>query len=81
MLKQAGLVFAIVVTKQALDWYAINNAISKSGQSSYEAKVEDALNQNAVPNVRFAAGTGGTINLKTDDPQQNAVLCVVEVNK
>jgi hypothetical protein len=59
----------------------MNNAISKSTQSGYAAKVADALHQNAVSNVRFATGTGGTINFKTDDPQQNAVLCVVEVNK
>ena len=74
-------VFAVVVTKQAIDWYAINNAISKSTQSTYADKVTDALQQNAVSNVRFATGSGGTINFKTDNTQQNAVLCVVEVNK
>ncbi|HQW83846.1 MAG TPA: C1 family peptidase [Ferruginibacter sp.] len=74
-------VFAIVVTKQALDWYAINNAITKSSGANYEAKVADALKQNAVAGVSFSAGTGGTINFKANNPQQNAVLCVVEVNK
>lgn len=74
-------VFAIVVTKQALDWYAVNNAITKSTAANYEAKVADALKQNAVAGITFSAGTGGTINFKTNNPQQNAVLCVVEVNK
>ncbi len=74
-------VFAVVVTKQAIDWFAINNAISKSSQSSYAAKVADALKQNAINNVRFATGAGGTISFKADNTQQNAVLCVVEVNK
>ena len=74
-------VFAVVVTKQAIDWYAINNAITKSTQSGYAAKVADALQQNAVSGVRFATGTGGTINFKADNAQQNAVICVVEVNK
>ncbi len=74
-------VFAIVVTKQALDWYAVNNAITKSTASNYEAKVADALKQNAVAGVSFSAGAGGTINFKANNPQQNAVLCVVEVNK
>lgn len=74
-------VFAIVVTKQAIDWYAINNAISKSTQPDYAGKVAAALQQNAVANVRFAAGAGGTINFRADNPQQQAVICLVEVNK
>jgi Papain family cysteine protease len=74
-------VFAIVVTKQAIDWYAVNNAISKSTGADYAAKVLDALQQNAVAGVRFAVGTGGTINFRADNSNQNAVLCVVEVKK
>lgn len=74
-------VFAIVVTKQALDWFAVNTAITKSTGADYEAKVADALKQNAVSGVSFSAGTGGTINFKANNAQQNAVLCVVEVNK
>ncbi len=74
-------VFAIVVTKQALDWYAVNNAITKSSQAGYAAKVGDALQQNAVSGIRFATGSGGTINFRTTNTAQNAVLCVVEVNK
>jgi Papain family cysteine protease len=73
--------FAIVVTKQAIDWYAVNNAISKSAGAGYAAKVADALQQNAVSGIRFATGSGGTINFKADNSAQNAVLCVVEVNK
>ncbi len=74
-------VFAIVVTKQPIDWYAVNNTISKSSGADYGAKVADALNVNGVAGVRFAAGSGGTINFKADNASQNAVLCVVEVKK
>jgi hypothetical protein len=74
-------VFAAVVTKQAIDWYAVNSAITKSTQTNYAAKVEEALQQNAVANVRFSTGTGGTINLKTDNGTPTAVIAVVEVNK
>lgn len=73
-------VFAIVVTKQALDWYAVNNAISKSSGNSYAGKVAAALNQQGIGNVRFATGNGGTINFR-EDGAQNAVICLVEVNK
>ena len=74
-------VFAIVVTRQAIDWYAVNNAISKSTQAGYAAKVADALQQTAVSGIRFATGSGGTINFKADNTGSNTVLCVVEVNK
>ena len=73
--------FAIVVTKDPIDWYAINSSISKSGAPDYGSKVMEALSGNAVPNVRFATGNGGTINFKADQASQNAVICVVEVNK
>lgn len=73
-------VFSIVVTKQPIDWFAINNAISKSTASDYAGKVADALRQNGMNNVRFAAGNGGTINFTTGN-QQDVVICLVEVNK
>jgi len=74
-------VFAIVVTKQPLDWYAVNNAITKSSGTNYADKVAAALNQTGVANARYATGTGGTINFKEDGTTQNAVICLVEVNK
>ncbi len=74
-------VFAVVVTKQALDWFAVNKAITASTQTGYAAKVADALKQNGVSGVRFAADNGGRINFRADNAQQQAVLCVVEVNK
>jgi len=74
-------VFSIVVTKKAIDWYAVNNSISKSTGADYGAKVADALNVNGVTGVKFAAGSGGTINFKADNANQNAVICVVEVKK
>ena len=74
-------VFAVVVTKQPIDWFAVNNAITKSTGSDYGAKVADALKQNAVAGVQFAAGSTGTIHFKANNAGQNAVLCVVEVKK
>ena len=74
-------VFAVVVTKQAIDWFAVNNAITKSTGADYASKVAAALQQNAVSGVRFASGSGGTINFKADNANQNVVFCVVEVKK
>jgi hypothetical protein len=74
-------VFAVVVTKQPLNWYTVNAAITKSTGADYGAKVAAALQQNAVTGVQFAAGNGGTINFRANNAGQNAVLCVVEVKK
>ena len=74
-------VFAIVVTKQPLNWFAINSSISKSTGADYGTKVAAALQQNAVSGVQFAAGSNGTINFKAANNSQNAVICVVEVKK
>ena len=74
-------VFAVVVTKQPLNWFAINSSISKNTGADYGDKVAAALQQNAVSGVQFATGSNGTINFKAANSSQNAVLCVVEVKK
>jgi hypothetical protein len=73
-------VFAIVVSKQPLDWYTLNTAISKSTQSDLGRKITDALH-GVANNVNFSSGNGGTINFKTSGAEQQAVVTVVEVNK
>ena len=74
-------VFAIVVTKQPIDWYATNTAISKSSGADYAARLMEALHGSSNSNVNFTTGNGGTINFKANNPQQNTVYCIVEVDK
>ncbi len=74
-------VFAIVVSKQPLEWYNINAAVSKSVQANYGDKVMQALAGSGSANAQFAAGSGGTINFRTANDVKNAVVTVVEVNK
>jgi hypothetical protein len=74
-------VFAILVTKQPIDWNATNSAISKSSGGDYNAKLSDALRGTVIQQVNFSAGSGGTINFKADNSGQNAVYCIVEVAK
>lgn len=74
-------VFAIVVTKQAIDWFAVNNAISKSTQFDYTAKVADALQLDALSGGRFTSGPAGTINFRSAISDQDVVFCTVEVTK
>ncbi|HMC99723.1 MAG TPA: hypothetical protein VKH37_06210, partial [Ferruginibacter sp.] len=72
-------VFAIVVTKDPLDWSATNTAISRSSGADFGAKVADAL-KHPAGNVNFSAGNGGIINFRSGSNQE-PVYCIVEVTK
>ena len=74
-------VFAIVVSKQPLDWYATNSAISKSSAGDNGGKLKDALRASNNSNVNFSSSSSGTINFKAPNNQQDAVFCIVEVAK
>jgi len=74
-------VFAIVVSKQPIDWYSTNTAITKSSGSDYGSKLRDALGNVSQSGVQFSSGSGGTIQFKAGNTQQNVVYCLVEVNK
>lgn len=73
---------AIVVSKQPLDYAALNAAINKSTQSTYVGKLNEAIGSNAITNARFNTTGNGNIYFKADATEQkNIVGCVVEVNK
>jgi hypothetical protein len=74
-------IFAIVVSKQAIDWNATNTSISSNPSSDFGTRVLEALDGTANRNVRFSVGIGGTINFKATNSQQNAVYCIVEIDK
>jgi len=69
---------AIVVTKQPVDYKAMNDLInSKSG--TYEQKVSAALQNKLVKNVNFLPGE--VISFETDAKEDDVVMMVIEVNK
>ncbi len=73
---------AIVVSKKPLDYNALNQAINKSSQSGYAAKLSEAIGSTAIRNVKFSTTNNGSIYFKADAGEQNNVVgCVVEVNK
>ena len=74
-------VFAIVVTKEPIDWYSTNMAISNDPGPDYGSRVRKALKGTTNNNVRFEAGNGGTIHFNAGNAQQNTVVAVVEINK
>jgi Papain family cysteine protease len=73
---------AIVVSKQALDYAALNMAINKSTQSSYAGKLNEAISSMAINNVKFNSSSSGNIYFKADATEQkNVIGCIVEIDK
>ncbi|MGG9960452.1 C1 family peptidase [Ferruginibacter sp. SUN106] len=73
---------AIVVSKQPLDYAALNAAINKSTQSTYAGKLNEAISSMAISNVKFSNSSTGNIYFKADaSEQKNVVGCVVEIDK
>ena len=72
----------IVVSKQALDYKAINEAINKSTLASFAAKLNEVISSVSIKNVQFTNTNSGTIYFKADATEKNNVVgCVVEIDK
>lgn len=72
----------IVVSKQALDYNALNAAINKSAQPTYGGKLNEAISSAAIKNVNYSSTNNGTIYFKAGAGEQNKVVgCVVEIDK
>jgi hypothetical protein len=72
----------IVVSKQPLDYNAVNTAISKSTQPGFAAKLNEVVSSAAIKNVQYMAGAGGTVYFKAGAGDQNKVVaCIVEIDK
>ena len=72
---------AIVVSKDELDYTALNQAISRSSQPDYAGKVNDALRNILISSARFNNTADGRIYFKVDANSNKAVACVVAIDK
>lgn len=73
---------ALVISKEQIDFTALNNAIKSSAQTSYAAKVADAVkNYKPIANARISASADGTMYLKSENDPNSLVALIVEVNK
>ncbi|MEP7164214.1 MAG: C1 family peptidase [Ferruginibacter sp.] len=72
----------IVVSKQPLDYNAINTAINNSSKQDFASKLNDAVAANVISNVAFSSGTNNSIYFKTGATENNHVVaCIVEIDK
>ena len=72
---------AIVVSKDALDYDALNKTISSSSGGDYLARVNQAVQNVAIRSARFNNTNDGTIYFKVDANDNKAVACVVAIDK
>lgn len=73
---------ALVISKTELDFNAFNNAIQASPQTSYTAKVADAVrNYKPISKATISATPQGTMYFKSENDPNNLAVLVVEVNK
>jgi Papain family cysteine protease len=72
---------AIVVSKDELDYNALNQAISRSGRPDYLGKVNEVLQSIQIRSARFNNTNDGTIYFKVDANDNKAVACVVAIDK
>lgn len=72
---------AIVVSKDELDYRALNQAISRSTRPDYAAKVNEALQSMLITSARFNNTGNGAIYFKVDANTNKAVACVVAIDK
>lgn len=70
---------AIVVSKQPLDYKAINAQITASNAATYEGKVNDALGNKVAKNVNFTGRKQIKFSTKTNG--QQVVVAVIEMEK
>jgi C1A family cysteine protease len=71
----------VVVSKQALDYNAVNAAINASAKPDFAGKLNDAVAANAIKNVAFSSGANNSIYFKSAGDANNIVSCVVEIEK
>ena len=72
---------AIVVSRQELDYNALNTAISQSRQTSYAGKVNEAVQRMAIRSARFSTTADGAVSFSVDANDNQAVASIVEIDK
>lgn len=72
---------AVVVSKEELDWYPINQQISRNPKMDFTARVNDAFGSKLSKTVRFKTTGNGTIQFNASNDIRTIVACIVEIDK
>lgn len=74
-------VMAVVVSKEPLDWFALNQQISSNPASDYAGRLNAALSGRLVRNVRFDNTGKGTMHFNAGGDENKVVATIVEITK
>jgi len=74
-------VMAVVISKQPLDWYALNTAISKNPSQDFSQRLNAALAGSLIRNVRYQRSDKGNMQFEVEGDENKVVACIVEINK
>ncbi|HRP55163.1 C1 family peptidase [Agriterribacter sp.] len=72
---------AVVVSKQPLDWYKLNQTISRQPGSDYALRVNNTLRTQSSSGIRYQSTPAGTIQFQGDTGNNQVAVCVVEISK
>lgn len=73
---------AVVVSKQPLDYNAINASINASKQSTFAGKLNEVISASSIKRVQYNNTNTGAIYFKADATETNNLVgCVVEIDK
>ncbi len=72
---------AVVVSKEPLNVFQLNESINNNKASGFPAAVMSAIRRQSINGIQFSSSAEGTIHFKTTAADKTAVACVVEVDK
>ena len=72
---------AVVVSKEPLDWYALNKTISEHLGQDYATRLNTALGDRLIRHVRFQATDKGNMQFRVEGDEKGVVATVIEIDK
>jgi len=72
---------AVVVSRQPLDWYALNKKISENPRQDFGARLDAALGAQLIPNVKFKSSAKGNMQFTVEGEKNSVVATIVEISK
>ena len=74
-------VIAVVVSKQPLNWYALNNSIAANPGQDYATRVNDAIGAHLLRHTVFKSSAKGNMQFTVQGDDNSVVATIVEISK
>jgi hypothetical protein len=72
---------AVVVSKEPLDWYNLNDKISQDPHQDYSVRLDAALGDKLIRNVRFKSSSKGNMQFTVEGGNKSIVAGIIEISK